>query len=64
MLQAERLQFRFLTMLFDFFIYLILQAALESTQPLLEISTRDLPQGKEQPTYKSDNLSTTCEPVV
>jgi hypothetical protein len=38
--------------------------SLESTQPLREMSTRDLPGGKEQPTRKADNLTAICEPIV
>jgi hypothetical protein len=38
--------------------------ALGSTQPLTEMSTRDLPVGKGQPARKADNLTTICEPIV
>jgi hypothetical protein len=38
--------------------------ALESTQPLTEMSTRNLPGGKGRPTLKADNLTTIYEPVV
>jgi hypothetical protein len=38
--------------------------ALESTQPLTEISTRNLPGCKERPTCKADNLTSICEPTV
>jgi hypothetical protein len=31
--------------------------ALESTQPLIEMSTRNLPGGKGRPAYKADNLT-------
>jgi hypothetical protein len=34
---------------------------LESTQPLAEMSTKNLPGGKERPVRKADNLS---EPIV
>jgi hypothetical protein len=33
------------------------------TQPLTEMSTRDLPGGKGRPTHKADNLTTICEPM-
>jgi hypothetical protein len=35
--------------------------ALESTQPLTEMSTRNLPGGKDQPAHKADNLTAICE---
>jgi hypothetical protein len=38
--------------------------ALVSTQPLTEMSTRNLPGGKERPARKSDNLTAICEPIV
>jgi hypothetical protein len=38
--------------------------ALESTQPLTEMSTRNIPGGKEQPARKADNLTAICEPIV
>jgi hypothetical protein len=34
------------------------------TQPLTEMSARNLPEGKGQPTHKADNLATICEPIV
>jgi hypothetical protein len=37
--------------------------ALESTQPVTEISTRHLPGGKGRPTRKAD-LTAICEPIV
>jgi hypothetical protein len=37
---------------------------LESTQPLTEMSTRNLPGGKERPACKADNLTAMCEPIV
>jgi hypothetical protein len=37
---------------------------LGSTQPLTEMSTRNLPGGKERPARKADNLTTICEPTV
>jgi hypothetical protein len=36
--------------------------ALGSTQPLTEISTRNLPGGKGRPARKADNLTPICEP--
>jgi hypothetical protein len=38
--------------------------ALGSTQPLTEISTRNLPGGKGRPARKADNLTAICEPIV
>jgi hypothetical protein len=38
--------------------------ALGSTQPLTEISTRNLPGGKERPARKADKLTAICEPTV
>jgi hypothetical protein len=35
--------------------------ALGSTQPLIKISIRDLPRGKEWPACKADNLTAICE---
>jgi hypothetical protein len=37
--------------------------ALESTQPLTEMSTKILPGGKERPALKADNLIAICEPI-
>jgi hypothetical protein len=37
--------------------------ALGSTQPLTEISTRNLPKGKGRPARKADNLTAICEPI-
>jgi hypothetical protein len=37
---------------------------LGSTQPLTEMSTRNLPGGKKQPAHRADNLAATCEPNV
>jgi hypothetical protein len=34
------------------------------TQPLREMSTRNLPGGKGRPTRKADNLTAICEPIV
>jgi hypothetical protein len=38
--------------------------ALGLTQPLTEMSTRNLPGGKGQPAHKPDNLTTIYEPNV
>jgi hypothetical protein len=38
--------------------------ALGSTQPLTEMSTRNLPGGEERPARKCDNLTAICEPTV
>jgi hypothetical protein len=38
--------------------------ALGSTQPLAEMSTRNLPEGKGLPAGKTDNLTAICEPIV
>jgi hypothetical protein len=38
--------------------------ALGSTQPLAEMSTRNLPVGKGRPVRKADNLNAICEPIV
>jgi hypothetical protein len=35
-----------------------------STQPLTEMSTRNLPGGKGRPARKTDNLTAICEPIV
>jgi hypothetical protein len=38
--------------------------ALGSTQPLTEMSTRNLPGVKGRPVRKADNLTALCEPIV
>jgi hypothetical protein len=38
--------------------------ALELTQPLTEICTRNLPGSKGRPERKADNFTANCEPVV
>jgi hypothetical protein len=38
--------------------------ALGSTQPLIEMSTRNIPEGKGLPVRKADNLTAICETVV
>jgi hypothetical protein len=37
---------------------------LGSTQPLTEMSTRNLPGGKGWPERKTDNFTFICEPIV
>jgi hypothetical protein len=52
---------------FKFSIDLILPASLwplKLTQPLTEMSTKNLPWGKGRPARKADNFTATCEPVV
>jgi hypothetical protein len=38
--------------------------ALESTQPLTEMSTRNIPGDKGWPAHKADNLIAICEPIL
>jgi hypothetical protein len=38
--------------------------ALGSTQPLTEMSTRNLPGVEERPARKADSLTANCEPIV
>jgi hypothetical protein len=38
--------------------------ALESTQPLTEMSTRNHPGSKGRPVRAADNLTAICEPIV
>jgi hypothetical protein len=38
--------------------------ALESTQPLTEMNTRNLPAGKGRLAREADNLTAICEPSV
>jgi hypothetical protein len=38
--------------------------ALVSTQPLTEMSTRNIPGGKERSARKTDSLTAICEPIV
>jgi hypothetical protein len=38
--------------------------ALGLTQPLVEMSTRNLPGGKGRPARNADNLTAICEPIV
>jgi hypothetical protein len=37
---------------------------LGSTQPLTEMSARNLPGGKGRPARKADDLTAICEPIV
>jgi hypothetical protein len=37
---------------------------LEFIQPLTEMSTRNIPQGKVWPAHKADNLTAIYEPIV
>jgi hypothetical protein len=37
---------------------------LGSTQPLVEMCTRNLPGGKGRPVRKADNLTAICEPTL
>jgi hypothetical protein len=38
--------------------------ALESTQPLTEMSTRNLPGGRKRPARRADNIAAICKPNV
>jgi hypothetical protein len=38
--------------------------AMGSTQPLTEMSTRNIPGGEGRPALKADNLTAICEPIV
>jgi hypothetical protein len=38
--------------------------ALGSTEPLAEMSTRNIPGGKGRPASKADDLTAICEPIV
>jgi hypothetical protein len=38
--------------------------ALGSTQPLIEMSTKNLPGGKGRPACKASKLTAICEPIV
>jgi hypothetical protein len=37
---------------------------LQSIQPLTQMSTKYLPEGKWRPARKVDNLTAICEPIV
>jgi hypothetical protein len=67
MLQARRLQVRFPMRLLDFFNLPNPSSrimALGSTQPLTEMSIRNLPGGKGRSAHKAGNLTAICEPLV
>jgi hypothetical protein len=67
MLQPGRSRVRFLLRSLDFFNLPTPSShtvAMGSTQPLTEMSTRNLPGGKERPARKADNLTAVCEPFV
>jgi hypothetical protein len=68
MLQAGRSRDRFPTMSLNFSIDLINPSsrsmALESTQPLTEMGTRNLPGGKGRSARKADNLTSIYESIV
>jgi hypothetical protein len=36
----------------------------QSSQPLTEMSTRNLPGGKGRPAHKAESLTAICEPIV
>jgi hypothetical protein len=59
MLQAGRSQIRFPVSSLDFSV-----VTLGSTQPLTEMSTKNLPGGKRRPARKADKLTAICEPIV
>jgi hypothetical protein len=66
-IQAGRSRVRFSMWLLDFLNLpnpSICTMALGWTQPLTEMSTRNLPGGKGRPARKADNLTAICEPVV
>jgi hypothetical protein len=68
MLQARRSRVRVQMVSLDFFFNLPNPSshtmALGSTQPLTEMSTRDLPGGKGRQARKADNLTAICVPIV
>jgi hypothetical protein len=41
-----------------------IRMALGSTQPLAEMSIRNLPEGKGRPARKTDNLTAICESII
>jgi hypothetical protein len=68
MLQAVRSPVRVPDEVVSFSIYLILSGvlcmALGSTQPLTEMSTRNIPGVKKRPAGRADNLAAIYEPNV
>jgi hypothetical protein len=67
MLQDGRSRVRFPMRSFDFSIDLIHLAALMalgSTQPLIKMSTKNLPGAEGRPARRADNLNAICEPIV
>jgi hypothetical protein len=67
MLQAGKSPVRVPMKSLDFSVQLIFPAALwawGSTQPLAEISTRNLPGVKGQPARKADHLTAINEPII
>jgi hypothetical protein len=64
MLQAGKSRVRFPMRSFNFLNLYSCNMALVSTEPLTEMSTRNLPGGKGWPARKANNLTTICEPIV
>jgi hypothetical protein len=67
MLQSGKSRVRFSTRWLDFFNWSNSSSrrmALGSTQPLTEMSTRNLPEGKGRPARKADNHIAIFEPIV
>jgi hypothetical protein len=67
MLQDGRSRLNFPMRSLDFSVYVILSAALRplgSTQPLTEMSTRNIRGGKGRPAHKADNLTANCELII
>jgi hypothetical protein len=66
-LQAGMSRLRFTMKSLDFFNFHNTSSrtmALGSTQPLTEMSTRNLPGGKVWPTRKANTLTAICEPIA
>jgi hypothetical protein len=64
MLKVGRSPVRFPIRALDFSIDYGRTMALGSTQPLTEMSTRNLPGGKGRPSRKADIFIAICEPIV
>jgi hypothetical protein len=65
MLQGGRSRVRFPMRSLDFSLDLPASLLLwRSTLPLTEMSTTNLPGGKERPARKADNLTAICEPTA